>query len=199
MSPSENTQNKIPRAWKASALTEDLRKVTAFHESGHAVLSLYTDGALPVESISIQSEGTADDKVTQEDVMRRSRKEILAALDVLMGGRVAEELMFGENEVTSRAAYDIKQATITARIMVTQFGMSKTIGPVFHNYEAAWLSTESRFIIEKEVKRFIEVAYIHAEMVLKSHVKELKLIANALFERETLSESQIKYLINSQQ
>ncbi|KAK6927271.1 LOW QUALITY PROTEIN: ATPase, AAA-type, core [Dillenia turbinata] len=192
---------------KSAVISEDSRKLTAFHEGGHALVAIYTDGALPVHKATIVPRGMALGMVTQlpdEDQTSISRKQMLARLDVCMGGRVAEELIFGENEVTSGASDDLKQATILARAMVTKYGMSKEVGLVTHYYNdnGKSMSTETRLIIEKEVKEFLERAYKNAKTILTTRNKELHALANALLEHETLNGSQIKALlaeVNSQQ
>ncbi|KAL6005949.1 ATP-dependent zinc metalloprotease FTSH 5, mitochondrial [Asimina triloba] len=192
---------------KSAVISEESRKLTAFHEGGHALVAIYTDGAHPVHKATIVPRGMSLGMVSQlpdKDETSVSRKQMLARLDVCMGGRVAEELIFGENEVTSGASNDLQQATSLARAMVTKYGMSEEVGVVSHNYDdnGKSMSTETRLIIEKEVRRFLESAYNNAKTILTTHSKELHALANALLEHETLTGSQIKSLLaylNSQQ
>ncbi|KAL0407695.1 UNVERIFIED_CONTAM: ATP-dependent zinc metalloprotease FTSH 5, mitochondrial [Sesamum radiatum] len=142
-------------------------------------------------------------QLPEKDETSVSRKQMLARLDVCMGGRVAEELIFGESEVTSGASNDLQQATSLARAMVTKYGMSKQVGVVTHNYDdnGKSMSTETRLLIEREVKEFLERAYNNAKHILTTHNKELHALASALLEHETLTGSQIKTLlaqVNSQ-
>ncbi|XP_042487482.1 ATP-dependent zinc metalloprotease FTSH 4, mitochondrial-like [Macadamia integrifolia] len=192
---------------KSAVISNESRKLTAFHEGGHALVAIHTDGALPVHKATIVPRGMALGMVAQlpdKDETSISRKQMLARLDVCMGGRVAEELIFGDSEVTSGASDDLKQATSLARAMVTKYGMSQEVGLVSHDYDdnGKSMSTETRLLIEKEVREFLDRAYNNAKTILTTHNKELHALANALLEQETLTGNQIKALlakVNSQQ
>ncbi|XP_027333819.1 ATP-dependent zinc metalloprotease FTSH 4, mitochondrial-like isoform X2 [Abrus precatorius] len=185
---------------KSAVISEESRKLTAFHEGGHAIVAIHTDGALPVHKATIVPRGMALGMVSQlpdKDETSISRKQMLARLDVCMGGRVAEELIFGKNEVTSGASSDLKRATNLARDMVTKYGMGNEVGLVTHDYDdkGRSMSSETRLLIEKEVKQFLESAYNNAKTILTSYNKEHHALANALLEHETLTGSQIKALL----
>uniref|UniRef100_M4EZQ0 AAA+ ATPase domain-containing protein n=1 Tax=Brassica campestris TaxID=3711 RepID=M4EZQ0_BRACM len=185
---------------KSAVISEESRKLTAFHEGGHALVAIHTEGALPVHKATIVPRGMARGMVSQlpdKDETSISRKQMLARLDVCMGGRVAEELIFGESEVTSGASSDLEQATKLARAMVTKFGMSKEVGLVAHNYDdnGKSMSTETRLLIEREVKLLLEKAYNNARNILTVYNKELHALANALLQNETMSGKQIKELL----
>lgn len=186
---------------KSAVISPESRKLTAYHEGGHALVAIHTKGALPVHKATIVPRGMALGMVSQlpdKDETSISRKQMLARLDVCMGGRVAEELIFGESEITSGASSDIKQATSLARAMVTKYGMSKEVGIVMHDYDdnGKSMSTETRQLIENEVKELLEKAYDNAKSIIMAHEKELHVLANALLEHETLTGVQIKKVLS---
>jgi len=185
---------------KSTVVSKESRKIIAFHEIGHALVAIHVDGALPVHKATIVIHGTALGLMSQLpnlDQTSSSRKQMLVRLDVCMGGRVAEELIFGENGVTSGASSNIFRATILAREMVAKYGMSTEVGPVIHHHYDQWrgMSSETRLPIEKEVKNLLERAYNNAKANPTTHEKELHALANALLEHQTLTRSQIKDIL----
>lgn len=186
---------------KSAVISENNRKLTAYHEGGHALVALLTDGAHPVHKATIVPRGMALGMVMQlpdqDDETSVSRRQLLAKLDVCMGGRVAEELIFGESNITTGASSDLEQATKLARNMVTKYGMSEKVGNISIDYEddGRSLSSETRSAVEEEVKRLVQTAYQRAKSVLQQHDKDLHTLANALLERETMSGAQIKDLL----
>uniref|UniRef100_A0A0D9V272 AAA+ ATPase domain-containing protein n=1 Tax=Leersia perrieri TaxID=77586 RepID=A0A0D9V272_9ORYZ len=163
---------------KSAVISDECRKLTAYHEGGHALVAIHTEGAHPVHKATIVPRGMALGMVSQlpeKDQTSVSQKQMLAKLDVCMAGRVAEELIFGDSEVTSGASSDFQQATRLARAMVTKYGMSKQLGFVSYNYEddGKSMSTETRLLIEQEVKNLVENAYNNARSILTEHNKEL--------------------------
>eukprot|EP00803_Ostreobium_quekettii_P001811 evm.model.scf_2157.1 EVM.evm.TU.scf_2157.1 scf_2157:189-6956(+) len=184
----------------SAVISEKNRRLTAYHEGGHALVAMHTDGAYPVHKATIVPRGMALGMVSQlpeDDQTSVSRRELLARLDVCMGGRVAEELIFGRMDVTTGASNDLDQATRLARAMVTRYGMSDKVGPLALNYEDGGqnISSETRAMIEEEVKRLTSAAYERVTKLLGEHIDELHTLAKALLERETLSGVQIKAIL----
>lgn len=180
---------------KTMFISEESKKLTAYHESGHAIVALNTEGAHPIHKATIIPRGSALGMVTQlpsNDETSVSKKQLLARLDVCMGGRVAEELIFGQDHVTTGASSDLNTATELAQYMVTSCGMSDEIGPV-HIKERPGSEMQSR--IDAEVVKLLRQAYDRVKALLKKHEKALHALANALLEYETLSSEEIKRIL----
>ncbi|KAJ3704117.1 hypothetical protein LUZ61_007822 [Rhynchospora tenuis] len=184
---------------KTMYISEQSKKLTAYHESGHAIVALNTEGAHPIHKATIMPRGSALGMVTQlpsQDETSISKKQLLARLDVCMGGRVAEELIFGEDNVTTGASNDLHTATELAHYMVSNCGMSDTIGPV-HVKERPGSEMQSR--IDAEVLKLLREAYDRVKKLLKKHESSLHALANALLEYETLTAEEIKQVLNPNQ
>lgn len=180
---------------KTMFLSEDSKKLTAYHESGHAIVALNTEGAHPIHKATIMPRGSALGMVTQlpsNDETSISKKQLLARLDVCMGGRVAEELIFGPDNVTTGASSDLHTATELAQYMVSSCGMSDAIGPV-HIKERPSAEMQSR--MDAEVVKLLREAYDRVKALLKKHEKALHTVANALLEYETLSSEEIRRIL----
>ncbi|KAG0447567.1 hypothetical protein HPP92_028279 [Vanilla planifolia] len=180
---------------KTMYISEESKKLTAYHESGHAIVALNTDGAHPIHKATIMPRGSALGMVTQlpsQDETSISKKQLLARLDVCMGGRVAEELIFGEEQVTTGATNDLLSATELAQYMVSSCGMSDAIGPV-HVKERPGSEMQSR--IDAEVVKLLREAYDRVRRLLKKHENALHALANALLEYETLNAEEIKKIL----
>ncbi|KAL2527409.1 ATP-dependent zinc metalloprotease FTSH 11 [Abeliophyllum distichum] len=180
---------------KTMFLSEESKKLTAYHESGHAIVALNTESAHPIHKATIMPRGSALGMVTQlpsNDETSISKKQLLARLDVCMGGRVAEELIFGQDHVTTGASSDLHTATELAQYMVSSCGMSDAIGPV-HIKERPSSEMQSR--IDAEVVKLLREAYNRVKALLKKHEKALHALASALLEYETLSAEDIKRIL----
>jgi ATP-dependent metalloprotease len=185
---------------KSAVITAETARCTAYHEAGHAVVAVLTEGASPIHKATIMPRGSALGMVTmlpEGDQTSQSLREMVAMMDVAMGGRVAEELIFGKQEVTSGAMSDIQHATRIARNMVTKYGFSDEVGIVFHggsNGEES-ASAETRAKIDQEVKKLTESAYKRAKELLTKYSAEHKLLAETLLEYETLTGDEVRDIV----
>ena len=194
---------------KSMVLSEDERRVTAFHEAGHAVVALRVPGLDPLHKVTIVPRGRAlgiTASLPEEDRHNYTKEWLEGQLTMLFGGRVAEEMIFGRSKITTGAGNDIERATALARRMVTQFGMSDAIGPmavgdqeheIFLGRELSQrreVSDQTAQLVDSEVKRILDSAYASAERVLTDNRALLDTIANALLERETLDADDIRLL-----
>jgi cell division protease FtsH len=198
---------------RSSAMTQAEKELTAYHEAGHAIVALEVPSADPLHKATIIPRGRALGMVMQlpeGDRYSMSYKWMVSRLAIMMGGRVAEEIKFGKENITSGAASDIDQATKLARAMVTRWGFSDKLGNVAYgeNQEEVFLghsvarqqnvSEETAQIIDAEVRRLIEEAYTEAKRILTRKKKEWVAIAQGLLEYETLSGEEIKQIMAGQ-
>lgn len=186
---------------KAMVITPSTKKLTAFHEAGHALVGLYSPcGENEIVKATLVPRGHALGMVAWQpkEELLSSKEAYMARLDTAMGGRVAEELVFGPEKVTPGAGSDFQQATNIARAMVTQFGMSEKLGKMaFSDNDIKYnrVSETTQHMIEQEVREILDKAYNRAKIVLSKHRNELDLLASALVEYETLSLEEIKLVI----
>lgn len=191
---------------KAMVLTQEEKKLTAYHEAGHAIVGIYAKDSDPIHKATIIPRGRALGMVTRLPVNDRnseSRARMEALIAVAMAGRVAEELIFGHEKVTSGASSDIKMATNIATAMVTEWGLSAKVGPVYYGsddsemYRASAKSKSEKTLetIDQEIRELIEEGYRSAKNTLNTKINELHLLAEALIEYETLTGDQIKKVI----
>ena len=195
---------------KSMVMTEDEKRMTAYHEAGHAIVSIHEPASDPIHKATIIPRGRALGMVMrlpERDNYSYHRDKMYANLSVSMGGRVAEELIFGYDKVSSGASSDIQYATNLARDMVTRWGMSDVLGPlqyaeadeeVFLGYSmnrSRQMSNETAVMIDQEIKRIVEGGHSQATKLLKKHIKQLHTLAEALLEYETLSGDEIKALL----
>lgn len=182
---------------KSAVISPETMKMTAFHEAGHALVALKTDGADPIHKATIMPRGRALGMVMQlpdGDQTSYSRKQMLARLDVCMGGRVAEELVYGAENVTSGASSDIQQATRLANAMVTKYGLSEKVGVMFLDDKNKG-SGETQKFVDDEVRALLTESYNRAKKILETNRKDLDIIAKGLLEYESLSGGEIVSLL----
>ena len=198
---------------RSMVMTEDEKKLTAYHEGGHALVALNCEFSDPIHKATIIPRGRALGAVfrlPERDQYSMSREKMHDDLAIAMGGRVAEELIFGYGKVTSGASSDIKQATGLAKKMVTQWGMSEKLGPLLYtdNEEEVFLghsvarqqniSEETANVIDGEVRKFVEDANARATQILTDYKDDLHTIAKALLEYETLSGNELEALLRGE-
>jgi cell division protease FtsH len=207
----EDARDKIMMGAERRTLvmTDEEKKLTAYHEGGHALVSLNMPGSIPIHKATIIPRGRALGMVQglpERDQISQSYEQLIAMLAMAMGGRVAEELIFGSAKTTSGAASDIQQATRIARAMVTQLGFSDKLGTVayadpqqeqFLGYSIGRTQTfseQTQETIDAEVRRLVQQAYDKAKRILVDKRADLDVLANALLEFETLTGDEIKGL-----
>ncbi len=195
------------RSWMMS---DDEKKNTAYHEAGHALVALNMPAAYPIHKATIIPRGRALGLVQflpERDEISKNIGQCKADLAVAMGGRVAEELIMGGDNVTAGASADIQQATNLARAMVTRWGMSDKLGPLAYgdNEEEVFLghsvartknlSDETQRDVDAEIRRFVENGHQKANQILTDNIDDLHAIAQALLEYETLTGDELKDLL----
>ncbi len=196
---------------RSMVMTDDEKKMTAYHEAGHALVSMHEPASDPIHKATIIPRGRALGMVMrlpERDNYSYHRDKMHADLAVSMGGRVAEELIFGHDKVSSGASSDIQYATSLARNMVTKWGMSDKLGPLqYEESQEGYLgmgqtartmgSAETNKLIDSEIKALVEGAHARATEVLKTQEDKLHLLAQAMLEYETLNGDEIKQLLDT--
>ena len=196
---------------RSMVMTEEEKKLTAYHEAGHAIVTINEKAAYPIHKATIIPRGRALGMVMQlpeKDEVSQTREQLHAQMAIAMGGRVAEELIFGDDKVTTGAVSDIEQATKRARAMVMRAGLSKELGPVAYgeNEEEVFLgrsvarqqnmSEETAKKVDTEIRKFVEKGYDRARKVLTEKIDDLHKLAKALLTYETLTGKEIEDLVN---
>eukprot|EP00743_Colponemidia_sp_Colp-15_P004124 GILK01004452.1.p1 GENE.GILK01004452.1~~GILK01004452.1.p1 ORF type:complete len:407 (+),score=98.57 GILK01004452.1:894-2114(+) len=187
---------------KTLVQSEYHRSMTAYHEGGHALVGVYTAGAMPIYKATVMARGLALGMVQQlptDDMLSISKQQAVARIDVAMGGRAAEELQFGPDQVTAGCASDIQQATAIARNMVMQWGMNDIHGLKYVSaQEYRDLSPDAKNLIDEQVDKILKDAYDRAKHVLTTRHDELHRLAKALLEYETLTGDEIQKAIRGE-
>lgn len=202
----ENAKDRILMGMerKSIVMKEEEKKLTAYHEGGHAIVALNSPGSDPIHKATIVPRGRALGVVMrfpEEDSFSMTRQKMLADLCVAMGGRAAEELIFGHDKVTSGAMSDIRQATALASAMVKEWGMSDAVGPVYYGSENPYRkdnmeSEEITKLVDLEIKKLVEYGLSSAKRILTEKRDDLEMLAQALLKYETLSGQEIKDLLD---
>jgi cell division protease FtsH len=196
---------------RSMVMTDDEKKMTAYHEAGHAIVAVHEPASDPIHKATIIPRGRALGMVMrlpERDNYSYHRDKMHANLAVSMGGRVAEELVFGHDKVSSGASSDIQYATSLARDMVTQWGMSPEMGPLQYEEkqdgylgygmsQRSAMSDETAKKIDAEIRKLVEGGHSRATALLKKHRKQLNLLAEALLEFETLTGEEIRHLLET--
>ena len=195
---------------RSMVMTEEDKKLTAYHEGGHAIVALNEKASDPIHKATIIPRGTALGVVwtlPERDKYSHSREYLKANISKAMGGRIAEELIFGHEKVTSGASSDIQMATKLAKDMVTRFGMSTELGPLTFgdNEDEVFLgrsitrhqqmSEDTARKVDAEIKKIVDTGYQRAKKILTEKIDDLHKIAKALMMYETLTGDEIKDLI----
>ncbi|MEJ2762178.1 MAG: ATP-dependent metallopeptidase FtsH/Yme1/Tma family protein [Gammaproteobacteria bacterium] len=198
---------------RSMVMSEEEKKLTAYHESGHAIVGRMMPGHDPVYKVTIIPRGRALGLtmfLPEEDRLSYSRRYLESQLCSLFGGRIAEQLVFGEEAVTTGASNDIQRATEIARNMVTKWGLSQKLGPLTYGEDEGevflghsvtkhkGISDETAHVIDEEVRNIIDTSYTKAEKILKDNLEKLHIMAEALIKYETLESHQIDDIMDGQ-
>ena len=199
---------------KSMVISEEERKLTAYHEAGHAIVGLSVQDHDPVYKVTIIPRGIALGLtmfLPEQDRYSFSKKRLVSQITSLFGGRAAEELIFGKDSVTTGASNDIEKATEIARKMVTKWGLSDKLGPLTYIEDEGEVFlgrsvTQHKQVsditvktIDEEVRRIIDQSYLDAAKILKTNIKRLHKMAGALIKYETLDENQIGDIMNDKE
>jgi cell division protease FtsH len=188
-------------------MTEEEKRMTAYHEAGHAIVGMTVPEHDPVYKVTIIPRGRAlglTQFLPEQDRYSMSKRRIESAIATLFGGRIAEELIYGADSVTTGASNDIERATELARNMVTKWGLSDKLGPLTYSEETGevflgrsvtqhkQVSDGTARAIDEEVHRIVESNFQRAREILTSQLDKLHLMAEALIKYETIDEEQLK-------
>ncbi|TID14882.1 hypothetical protein CANINC_004553 [Pichia inconspicua] len=186
---------------KTMVMTEETRRNTAYHEAGHAIAAMFTPGATPLYKATILPRGRALGVTFQLPEMDKhdiTKQECFARLDVCMGGKIAEEMLYGPNNVTSGCSSDLSSATGMARAMVTSYGMSDKVGPVKLSDKWETWSPKLRDLADQETRDYLIESEKRCRKLLNDRRVELKRLAEGLLEYETLNKDEIQKVVKGE-
>lgn len=191
---------------RSMSMTDDEKKITAYHESGHALIALLMPQSDPIHKVTIIPRGGALGMVVrlpEKDKVSVSKTELLSNIRVSMGGRAAEEVFFGVENITTGASQDLKQATKIAKNMIIKWGMSEKLGlRTFFDSDGYYMEASDQIsqktseVIDSEVKDLIDIAYKEVKELIIQHKSKLESIAQNLLERETLTGDEVKTIFD---
>jgi cell division protease FtsH len=192
-------------------MSNEEKRMTPYHEAGHAIVGLTVPEHDPVYKVTIIPRGRAlgvTQFLPEQDRYSMSKRRIESAIATLFGGRIAEELIFGRDAVTTGASNDIERATDLARSMVTKWGLSDRLGPLTYSEESGevflgrqvtqtkQVSDVTAHLIDEEVRRVIETNYNRAKSILEQHLDKLHAMSDALIKYETIDDKQIREIMD---
>ena len=192
---------------RSMVMSEKQKKLTAYHEAGHAIVGLLVPSHDPVYKVTIIPRGRAlgvTMYLPEEDRYSQSREQLESMISSMFGGRIAEEIVFGTEHVTTGASNDIERATQIARNMVTRWGLSEKLGPMTYSEEEdevflghsvtkhKVISDETTHLIDEEIKNIVDRNYKRAAKLLKDNMDKLHMMADALMKYETIDSGQIQ-------
>ena len=195
---------------RSMVMTDEEKKLTAYHEAGHAVATLHCPESDPIHKSSIIPTGMALGyvmRLPEKDELNKRLDKLKADFIIAMGGRIAEEMIFGKEKITSGAAGDIQSVTYWAKKMITEWGMSETLGKIRYNNDSEEvflghsvaqsknISDATAKLIDEEIRKIVDEAEKNCRKILTDNVDELHIIAKGLLEYETLTGEEIKDLI----
>ena len=199
---------------RSLVMSEHEKNLTAYHEAGHAIVGLSLEEHDPVYKVTIVPRGRALGVtmfLPEQDRYSMSKKRLIGQITSLFGGRVAEELIFGKDSVTTGASNDIERATEIARNMVTKWGLSEKLGPLAYSEEEGEVFlgrsvTQTKQVsditaktIDEEIRKIIDETYKHATEILKKNIKRLHKMSEALMKYETIEQLQIEDIMNDKE
>lgn len=195
---------------RSMVMSDDEKALTAFHEAGHAIVGLSVPDHDPVYKVTIIPRGRALGVtmfLPEEDRYSHSKRRLESQISSLFGGRIAEEMVFGKDAVTTGASNDIERATDIARNMVTKWGLSEKLGPLTYAEEEGEVflgrsvtkhkevSDETAHLIDEEIRSVVDRNYERAEKILSANREKLDVMADALIRYETIGEEQIREIM----
>ncbi|KAF7976298.1 hypothetical protein HWV62_5812 [Athelia sp. TMB] len=186
---------------KSAYISEKEKLMTAYHEGGHALVAIHTPGAMPLHKVTCVPRGHAlgiTSQLPEGDSLSVTLKECLARIDVCMGGRVAEEIIYGTENVSTGATSDLQQATRVATSMVKNYGFSRNMGPVYYTDREDIISPQTRERIDAEVLSLLKAGEDRATALLREKEQELHMLAHALVEHETLDADEVRKVIKGE-